>query len=484
MGVAVYADGALAGDRVPISTSRCRRTCGRTTIFPSCRSTRRAGSGSSSAIAAAQFADVHSDTPAHRAAWEIFGAAYDGDHWTAPVAVPFSAGRTDVRGGFATDGRGNLYAAWATDNRDFEEFLFQHSDIYAGRIPALAGAGARSPGSTPKVMPQTGHFPAPSRPRSEDLRRIRGYAMQSGGKTYQIYRGDTHRHSEFSMDGNNDGSLHQTYRYAIDAAELDYLGMTDHNGDGGPDIPYINWLRAADAPICSICRALRAAVLLRAQRACIRTAIAIFCSPRAAIPRCPIRQAEQAGQDGRRGAVRISEEVQRHRHLRTPPPPRWAPTGAITIRPSSRWSRSTRATASRPNTKARPRPPTRQSRLRSPADSSRPATSGTRGRRDTSWGCRPPPITFRRTSPTRASIATDFTREGLLDAMRQRHSYGATDNIVLDYRMQTGGKEYLQGDIVKAPGDFKLIGEGDRHDADSPDRHHQEQQVRAQSAAA
>jgi hypothetical protein len=54
------------------------------------------------------------------------------------------------------------------------------------------------------------------------------------------------------------------------------------------------------------------------------------------------------------------------------------------------------------------------------------------------------------------TLATDFTREGLIDAMRLRHSYGATDNIVLDYRMQTEGKEYLQGDIVKAPGAFKL----------------------------
>ena len=55
------------------------------------------------------------------------------------------------------------------------------------------------------------------------------------------------------------------------------------------------------------------------------------------------------------------------------------------------------------------------------------------------------------------TLATDGTREGLLDAMRKRRSYGATDNIILDYRMQTGGKEYLQGDIVEAPGEFKLL---------------------------
>ena len=34
-----------------------------------------------------------------------------------------------------------------------------------------------------------------------------------------------------------------------------------------------------------------------------------------------------------------------------------------------------------------------------------------------------------------------LTREALLDAMKRRHSYGATDNIVLDYRLQTGGRE-------------------------------------------
>ena len=40
-----------------------------------------------------------------------------------------------MRGGFASDEGGNVYGAWATDNRDFEEFLFQHADVYAARIP-------------------------------------------------------------------------------------------------------------------------------------------------------------------------------------------------------------------------------------------------------------------------------------------------------------------------------------------------------------
>ena len=56
------------------------------------------------------------------------------------------------------------------------------------------------------------------------------------------------------------------------------------------------------------------------------------------------------------------------------------------------------------------------------------------------------------------TIAEEFSREGLLDAMRQRHNYAATDNIVLDYRMQADGREYLQGDIVPGePADVEIV---------------------------
>ena len=34
--------------------------------------------------------------------------------------------------------------------------------------------------------------------------------------------------------------------------------------------------------------------------------------------------------------------------------------------------------------------------------------------------------------------------------MRKRHTYAATRNILLDYRMSVGGKTYLQGDEVTA----------------------------------
>jgi hypothetical protein len=40
--------------------------------------------------------------------------------------------------------------------------------------------------------------------------------------------------------------------------------------------------------------------------------------------------------------------------------------------------------------------------------------------------------------------------------VRKRHSYGATDNIVLDFRVQADGKEFLQGDEIPAAAQYTL----------------------------
>jgi len=47
-------------------------------------------------------------------------------------------------------------------------------------------------------------------------------------------------------------------------------------------------------------------------------------------------------------------------------------------------------------------------------------------------------------------LSDDGTREGLLDAMRRRHAYGATDNIVLDFQAFSDGATYIMGDAIQA----------------------------------
>jgi hypothetical protein len=58
--------------------------------------------------------------------------------------------------------------------------------------------------------------------------------------------------------------------------------------------------------------------------------------------------------------------------------------------------------------------------------------------------------------------AEDNTREAMLAAMKKRHTYGATDNIIADYRCRAGGREYMMGDAFESKEpptvSIKLIG--------------------------
>jgi hypothetical protein len=54
-------------------------------------------------------------------------------------------------------------------------------------------------------------------------------------------------------------------------------------------------------------------------------------------------------------------------------------------------------------------------------------------------------------------LAEAFTREGIMDAIRKRHTYAATDNIVMDFRIaNTAQGVAVMGDIADAAGAPKL----------------------------
>ena len=59
-------------------------------------------------------------------------------------------------------------------------------------------------------------------------------------------------------------------------------------------------------------------------------------------------------------------------------------------------------------------------------------------------------------------LAEDNSREALVDAIRKRHTYGATDNIILDFRLIDGDREYLMGEEgqVSSPPRFRVHVEG------------------------
>ena len=88
---------------------------------------------------------------------------------------------------------------------------------------------------------------APQRPPATTFDRARIAALQAlheyrGGpeRNLRIVRGEFHRHSEISMDGGNDGTLFDQWRYILDAVALDWVGCCDHDNGGGRE--YSWWI--------------------------------------------------------------------------------------------------------------------------------------------------------------------------------------------------------------------------------------------------
>ena len=141
--------------------------------------------------------------------------------WTEPEQLPNSTGRNTQYAGVATDNAGKLHAVYSTDNR-FPGMPFPDK-IAANKYQVLDWALTTGPG--PVETPQA----APAGPELlEETGRERTVATY-GGTQYQLLFGDLHRHTDIRGHGGVDGSVVDTYRYALDAAQLDFLGVTDHN---------------------------------------------------------------------------------------------------------------------------------------------------------------------------------------------------------------------------------------------------------------
>ena len=175
--------------------------------------------------------------------FEYWVARYDRDRWTGVRALPKSWGRLGTRISAASTPEG-MWWSWPTDNR---------RPIWAQR-PIVGETYATSFALEPSAEAALA-TPAPERvaaPRghideSGDVAAIRAYQTRIAGRPVGIVRGDLHRHTELSWDdgGVRDGSLPDLYRYALDAADLDFGASTDHQG-GGYDYWWWYSRKAAD----------------------------------------------------------------------------------------------------------------------------------------------------------------------------------------------------------------------------------------------
>jgi len=169
-----------------------------------------------------------------RGYWDYWITHYDGSRWAPAFVLPESKGRESRRIGGALGPNGSLWLAWDTDNRkpgDYHRPIRQQ--VLAASIPAAARVAEMKWGAPPQenIEVKPGHADEPG-----DVRAIRTYTTDVGGKKLHILRGDFHRHTELSWDGGggNDGSLQDFYRYMIDVASMDFGASTDHQGGAWP----------------------------------------------------------------------------------------------------------------------------------------------------------------------------------------------------------------------------------------------------------
>jgi hypothetical protein len=164
---------------------------------------------------------------AQRAMWRAGGTVYREGKWAPMIEFPEGYGRIDAPAAAALQASGALLAAYPSDGREWPFGAPGVHELYTAELPS---APAASPPSLRDFAPSVENLPPSHAGEDAAVARVRSHRAQIGGKELRIVRGDVHRHTDVSWDGNRDGSLHDAYRYALDAAAMDYLGVCDHQG--------------------------------------------------------------------------------------------------------------------------------------------------------------------------------------------------------------------------------------------------------------
>jgi hypothetical protein len=372
--------------------------------------------------------------------WEAFVTTLAGGRWTPAVNLPSSVGRNGMRMSLAASG-GRLHLAWPTDRRAWPAGRYGDLDILSASLP-VSGEAARLSGGQPIA-----DAPAPSQPHADengDIRRIRGYRVASGGKTYRILRGDLHRHTELSGDGAGEGSLDDLYRYALDAAQMDYAHVADHQMGG--DEPYNWWIAQKSNDLYFMPG--RFTPLYGYERS---------------VP-FPNGHRNVIWAERGKPVLKISEEERTGR----------ANTGAVLF-PYLRFTNgiaTSHTSATQQGTDWRDNDPAVEPLVEiyqgfeSSYEHEGAPRAWKEGEKTVHQGMKREGFVWNawakgyklgvQASSDHVSthtsfaciLAEDFSRQGLLDAMRKRRTYAATDAIIVDFRARVSGGEALMGDIT------------------------------------
>ncbi len=387
---------------------------------------------------------------ANNGRWNTFVTHLDGSRWTGGVEMPSSDGRNSMIAPVAMR-NGKAYVAWPTDNRIWPGSKYGEIDVYVTTLET-EGSPARLEGGhaiAPSVAKEANAHPN----EAADTKQIRAYRIGMNGKNYRILRGDLHRHTELSNDGAGDGMLDDLYRYTLDAAAMDYAHVGDHQM--GNDDEYSWWMTQKSNDL--------------------------YYMPERFVPLYGYERSVW-WPNGHRNIV-WAERGKPVLAIGQPEAKGNANSGPI-LYPYLRQTNgiaTSHSSATEQGTDWRDNDPALEpiveiyQGFESNYEHAGAPRSWKQGEAQVHQGERPAGYVWNAWAKgyklgvqassdhvsTHSSYACivveDFTRQGLVDAMRKRHTYAATDSIVMDMRAVVTEGTYLMGDIFETKSQPKIV---------------------------
>ena len=389
--------------------------------------------------------------------WLTHAAWYDGQKWVGPVLVPHSDNLLYNSPAAVPLPDGGLLVVHSSDHRQDRHIQRRganalgilegqdpfDNDLYISRLE-LPGKASEAQLIAAKVLPDAKHGASDAtRKEWSEIERIRRYRATIADKELRIVRGEFHRHTEISGDGGNDGPLEDMWRYAIDVAAMDWLGCGDHDNGGHREYPWWLTQKTTDAfhlpgvfePPFTYERSVR---YPEGHRNVVFTRRGIR-----TLPRLPItdRNVEMHAPDTQMlyKYLKLFDGVCAVHTSATSMGTDWRDSDPV-VEPMVEIYQGARQNYERPGA---PRSPTEGDAIGGWEPKGFVNLALLKGIK----------FSFQSSSDhgsTHISYALVYaennSREAILKAMKQRHTYAATDNIIADYRCKVGGREYMLGD--------------------------------------